>query len=988
MNVFDIFLSQVDVHALGWTLLHFIWQGATIALLLKCGQRLSHSASVRYGFACIALGFMIAAPILTYTLLHTPISHPQKPLSFTYKPVQTQNISRPNPKEPSAPIPTKTYYSAIKYPQNLSIAPQAVPIPALTRTQQLINTLNRHINWFVIFWVLGVLFLSLRLLYVWLHTQNLKYKHTQPTSQDLEHLLNHLLKRLKITKAVMLLESTVAKSPLVIGWLKPVILIPTGAFLGLTTQQIEAILVHELAHIRRYDYLVNILQSLVETMLFYHPAVWWMSRQLRIEREHCCDDLVVATCGNAITYARALAQLETHRHLPAVAASDGPLIKRIQRILSPKTSKSKRHPYVPFGVWSTLGLGIWLFVTFNTASSPQIEAASPVINLEKITSVDSAIAHVKSRYMAFDFEAGFIEGEKLSQRFPNASELKAWNIWNMARRGWNVSAVDEAEKMLEKNETDPWAWFALTGALAYADHQEHFRTRAYKAHLKFLELNPTYPDSIWLTATAIHRQYHHKKDEIIPYADTHVHTAPNPDYLLTLKGFILGWMSQRKNVHPTESYRRFVAALDAFEKARSINPQNVWAHYLPALIYTKKHRHVEAKFLFGEALKLSPKAPYICSMYLNSLYQSAALPEHKQMLAQAIIDTMLKGRETYPHTVQTAYINYEKFELTYKAKQLEETILKLSPDDPIAKRIRLKHNNDSFTMIYPNPTLELEATLYNLERISSSQWLKSSAKDSSEHPKNVQFKLLPKQNTWPNLDKVIVGLKNMFEPHRFYKTEQTPSRLWFQQSFHDYSTHLRGALYQPPMSHDSLLTIAKRTMDLNIPQAYNYQWQAIIACIDRSPTPSLKNINISLKERTAYYQTIETFANQLMAQANDTTDSTEVKHIQALGYDALGWLFLKERRWEEAHTALQKANGLKQNGTILYHLGKYHETVNDIDAAEKFYEQGLFAPMGTYENEWRLRSIYRTKNQTREGFYAYIEQLAREQLDHALSDPQ
>ena len=109
------------------------------------------------------------------------------------------------------------------------------------------------------------------------------------------------------------LESTLVEVPMVIGWLRPVILLPVAATTGLSSEQLEAILAHELAHVARRDYLVNLLQSVVETLLFYHPAVWWVSNQIRVEREHCCDDIAVAVSGNVLVYARALTELEELR---------------------------------------------------------------------------------------------------------------------------------------------------------------------------------------------------------------------------------------------------------------------------------------------------------------------------------------------------------------------------------------------------------------------------------------------------------------------------------------------------------------------------------------------------------------------------------------------------------------------------------------------------------------------------------------------------
>src|SRR5262249_43417864 len=155
-------------------------------------------------------------------------------------------------------------------------------------------------------------------------------------SRDLLQHLDKLRQRLAISRPVRLVNSALVEVPTVVGWLRPVILLPASSLAGLTPSQLEAILVHELAHIRRLDYLVNIFQCLVETVMFYHPVVWWISRCIREEREHCCDDLVVKVCGNRVAYARALATLESLRgEMPqlAFAANGGSLLNRVRRLL-------------------------------------------------------------------------------------------------------------------------------------------------------------------------------------------------------------------------------------------------------------------------------------------------------------------------------------------------------------------------------------------------------------------------------------------------------------------------------------------------------------------------------------------------------------------------------------------------------------------------------------------------------------------------------
>src|SRR5947207_1326915 len=158
----------------------------------------------------------------------------------------------------------------------------------------------------------------------------------RPAPPEWQQALRHLGARIGISRPVRLLVSAVVQVPTVVGWIRPVVLMPIGALTGLPSEQVEALLLHELTHIRRHDYLVNILQGIAEALLFYHPAVWWVSGHIRTERELCCDDLAVSVSGDALTYARALAQLESYRpaHFGAtVAANGGSLSDRIARLL-------------------------------------------------------------------------------------------------------------------------------------------------------------------------------------------------------------------------------------------------------------------------------------------------------------------------------------------------------------------------------------------------------------------------------------------------------------------------------------------------------------------------------------------------------------------------------------------------------------------------------------------------------------------------------
>ncbi|HEY6156989.1 MAG TPA: M56 family metallopeptidase, partial [Gemmatimonadales bacterium] len=198
--------------------------------------------------------------------------------------------------------------------------------------------LEPALPWIVIAWLAGVVILSIRLVSGWLVTRRLSTEGTRPVPQACRVALARLVERLRVTRPVRVLESAVIQVPAVIGWLRPVVLLPASALTGLTPLQLDALLAHELAHVRRYDYLVNLLQSAIETLLFYHPAVWWVSRRVRDEREHCCDDLAVAACGDAHCYATALLGMERLRNpVPAfsMAAAGGSLVERVRRLMAP-----------------------------------------------------------------------------------------------------------------------------------------------------------------------------------------------------------------------------------------------------------------------------------------------------------------------------------------------------------------------------------------------------------------------------------------------------------------------------------------------------------------------------------------------------------------------------------------------------------------------------------------------------------------------------
>lgn len=205
----------------------------------------------------------------------------------------------------------------------------------------------------VALWLLGVLAFSIRLFGGWRFTARLRAT-AHPAPAAWQQTLERIAARLGASHPVRLLVSSLVDVPTVIGWLRPVILLPVGRLTGLPAEHITALLAHELAHIRRQDYLASILQSIAEALLFYHPAVWWISEQIRAERELCCDDLAVAASGDVLTYARALAELESQqpsRLKSVLAANGGSLVNRIRRLIEPAQVSANNLPG-PLAAWA------------------------------------------------------------------------------------------------------------------------------------------------------------------------------------------------------------------------------------------------------------------------------------------------------------------------------------------------------------------------------------------------------------------------------------------------------------------------------------------------------------------------------------------------------------------------------------------------------------------------------------------------------------
>ncbi|MEM8889040.1 MAG: M56 family metallopeptidase [Bacteroidota bacterium] len=305
------------MQALGWTLLHSLWQASLIALIWAISRQFlkQSSAQKRYLAAMGAIFTLLLCAAITFWQL---------------LPEHIESYS-----------PASSGVEAMSLPTLDDIPAALLSVEASESWTDFFDSIA---PWLSLLWILGAVIMGIRFSGGLWYVHRLRHTAITPLDDQWQKRANAIAKKLGLTRAWQLMESELVTQPLTLGHFKPLVLIPVGMLSGLSPEQVEAILAHEFAHIRRADFLFNLIQSLIEILFFYHPAVWWLSREIRKERELCCDDMAVAAMGDAFTYAEALTRLQLFRHSPQhfltmqAKGKSGSFTARIHRLFAPSPS--------------------------------------------------------------------------------------------------------------------------------------------------------------------------------------------------------------------------------------------------------------------------------------------------------------------------------------------------------------------------------------------------------------------------------------------------------------------------------------------------------------------------------------------------------------------------------------------------------------------------------------------------------------------------
>ena len=366
MASLNSWLSPGIMRAIGWALIHSLWQCLAIAALAAVAMAFSRRPALRYAIAVGALAVMLTAPLITFLLL--------------VKPPAIQTIAVQAIAQPVGVVPA------------IISSPGARLVTAIQDTPRLVSA-QSFLPWLVAAWLAGVAFFSLRFAGGFLLLERKRRQSFAPEAHILA-LCHQVQSQLGLSRAVRYLECNWLQAPAVIGWLRPIVLIPVTALTGLSEAQLRAVIAHELAHIRRFDVFVNLFQIFAETLLFYHPALWWLNRRIRGERELCCDEIALSVTGDRLDYAKALtvmAQWEAPPRL-AMAANAGVLSARVFHILGrPSSNRGQR-------VIGVTGSVLFLAAALSAANALFVVAAPPIVQAgERLTrTVGAALSSVQT----------------------------------------------------------------------------------------------------------------------------------------------------------------------------------------------------------------------------------------------------------------------------------------------------------------------------------------------------------------------------------------------------------------------------------------------------------------------------------------------------------------------------------------------------------------------------------------------------------------
>ncbi|RUT73023.1 M56 family metallopeptidase [Ancylomarina longa] len=369
------------IDATGWTLLHSLWQitilGCVIWMILQFIDK--DNAHLRYAISVISLGLILIASLFTFFIYISRGSNP------------SDNIISSN-------VLYKFFNTKETFSETLTWSGLKI---------------EHYFPYLVKFWFLGISILSLHMLWNYIYSIKLKRYLTYPLNQKTQKLALNLMSKIGLKHNIVFKESGFVQVPSLIGYFKPVVLIPISMISGIPENQIEMIIAHELAHVRRHDYLFQFIQSILEMLFFYHPIIWWLSSVVNTEREHLCDDLAVSVCGESLTLIKALNNMEAIRKkqpelVLGFSGKKNTILNRAHRIIRPKpNSNPKLEKVLLSSVFLFLFAGLFLFSNYaiseNSIFAKQYNSKINIVDSKSAPLIGTSVSKLEQTSTLSDF---------------------------------------------------------------------------------------------------------------------------------------------------------------------------------------------------------------------------------------------------------------------------------------------------------------------------------------------------------------------------------------------------------------------------------------------------------------------------------------------------------------------------------------------------------------------------------------------------------
>lgn len=447
------FLSQPIWQRFGLTLVHFLWQGFAVAVLAAIfvrAFRVKHGNG-RYAAHLLAFAAMIVCPLVTFSVIDIPAG---LDVEFVVDAGTLEGVD--SSAHAALPVVDVLPGADISMPiiSEHAVA-QSIPLG-----ERMSGLLDVSMPWVLVVWMIGVIVLSVRLLAGFIGIYRWR-NNLEPLPKDLADRVASLSDRLGMSGFSRVFVSPTVLQAMAVGYLKPMVLLPVSMVTQMDTEMLEAVIAHELAHIRRFDLWINLAQRVTETLLFYHPAVWWLSSCLRSDRELCCDAMAVKITGERLTYAKTLESVSRDRAMakqPILAAGLGqnskPTLSRVRHVLGLKPAQ-QNSPFWVAGVIAFLFLAAIAIPTTLALTSDRNKQVDIKSNSVRVYQVNCNVSDFPETEDFSTPESAYAA----IKRVMAAEDYKSWQRVSVKRLTERLAK--EAKVRKEKNADLEWSRVVL-----------------------------------------------------------------------------------------------------------------------------------------------------------------------------------------------------------------------------------------------------------------------------------------------------------------------------------------------------------------------------------------------------------------------------------------------------------------------------------------------------------------------------------------------